>query len=58
MNPLAERISAELPRELLSLRTRLLVKDICGRYGCGISTAMHSVALARVSAGVERRHAN
>lgn len=53
---LAEKISAELPAPMMALRTRLLMRDIMGRYRCRRSTAAHAVSLARVRAGVERRH--
>lgn len=48
--PTARRIAAELPAEMLVLRTRTLVADIRWREGVAISTAMHAIALARSAA--------
>lgn len=53
---MAERIAEQLCADLLRLRTRRLVADIRRRYRCQKSTAFHAVTLARVRAGVERRH--
>ncbi|KRG69138.1 hypothetical protein ABB29_12085 [Pseudoxanthomonas dokdonensis] len=46
-HPEAARIAQSLPRELLGLRTRLLVSDVCQRFGVATSTAMRAISLAR-----------
>lgn len=52
---LTAAIAAAIPDPMLSLRTRLLVRDVTARFHCSVRTAMDAVTVARVSRGLSRR---